>query len=234
LIILVNIALIEICSNNINSVRLISVFGIIISVIWMNIMWSSIAYGQNAFPEFPAVPSSNNTPATEVTTKPLTQPSSRTTETSSSSIKHGVRITSPVRDQQVPAGAILTISGISKDNGTSDCHVNVNVNHVRPYQNTSATGPGGPNDYSNWTFSLTPKYTVIKQGLNEITAKFFCNPDSDTASFYSMNVTGIPPAAGVQGSGVGGENKITLPTLTTNSSNTTATVTNQTRTMVNK
>jgi hypothetical protein len=135
----------------------------------MNIMWSSIAYGQNAFPEFPAVPSSNNTPATEVTTKPLTQPSSRTTETSSSSIKHGVRITSPVRDQQVPAGAILTISGISKDNATSDCHVNVNVNHVRPYQNTSATGPGGPNDYSNWTFPLTPKYTVIKQGLNEIT-----------------------------------------------------------------
>jgi hypothetical protein len=222
-------------SNNTNPVRLISVFGIIISVIWMNIMWSSIAYGQNAFPQFPAVPSSNNTPATEVTTKPLTQPSSRTTETSSSSIKHGVRITSPVRDQQVPAGAILTISGISKDNATSDCHVNVNVNHVRPYQNTSATGPGGPNDYSNWTFPLTPKYTVIKQGLNEITAKFFCNSNPTLASFYSVNVTGIAPAAGVQGSAIGGQSKITLPTSANNSSNTTKTnVTNQTGAIVNK
>ena len=139
-----------------------------------------------------------------------------------------MRITSPARDQKVPAGAILTISGVSKDNATSDCHVNVNVNHVRPYQNTSAAGPGGPNDYSNWTFSLTPKYTAIKQGLNEITAKFFCKPDSDRASFYSMNVTGIP-AAGVQ-SGGGEQSKITLPTSTANSSNATATVSNQTRT----
>jgi hypothetical protein len=241
-------------ATNTNPVRLIAIFGIVISLAWMNNVWINSAYGQNAFPQFPAVPSTNNTSGAEVTTKqPPPQPTqtpslaaapsssspaggaaSKLSSSSSSSIEHGVRIISPTRDQQVPAGAILTISGISKDNGTSDCHVNVNVNHVRPYQNTSATGPGGPNDYSNWTFSLTPKYTVIKQGLNEITAKFFCNPNSDTASFYSMNVTGIPPAAGVQGSGVGGENKITLPTLTTNSSNTTATVTNQTRTMVNK
>ncbi|MFL6400909.1 MAG: hypothetical protein ACJ72J_15195, partial [Nitrososphaeraceae archaeon] len=210
--------------------------------------WINSAYGQNAFPQFPAVPSSNNTSGSEVTTKqqpPPTQtpslaaapPSSLPAEgaasklsssSSSSSIEHGVRIISPTRNQQVPAGATLTISGISKDNATSDCYVNVNVNHVRPYQNTSATGPDGPNDYSNWTFSLTPKYTVIKQGLNEITAKFFCNPNSDRASFYSMNVTGMPTAA-VQ-SGGGGESKITLPASTTNSSNTTATVTNQTRT----
>jgi len=236
-----------------NPVRLIAVFGIVISLVWMNNVWINSAYGQNVFPQFPAMPSSNNTSGAEVTTKqqsPTTQtpslaapPSSSSTaggaasklsSSSSSSIEHGVRIISPTRNQQVPAGAILTISGISKDNATSDCNVNVNVNHVRPYQNTSATGPAVPNDYSNWTFSLTPKYTVIKQGLNEITAKFFCNPNSDRASFYSMNVTGIPPAAGVQGSGVGGENKITLPTSTTNSSNTTATVTNQTRTKVNK
>jgi hypothetical protein len=67
------------------------------------------------------------------------------------------------------------------------------------FQNTSANGPGGPNDYSNWTFSLTPKYTVIKQGVNEITAKFFCNSNPEIASFYSMNVTGVQPAATAQG-----------------------------------
>ena len=229
-----------------NPFILITVFGIIISLAWMNHVWINSAYGQNAFPQFPTVPSSNSSGA-EVTTKqsPTTQaPSLATTPSlsstaggsasklSSSSIEHGVRIISPTRNQQVPAGAILTISGVSKDNATSDCNVNVNVNHVRPYQNTSAAGPGGPNDYSNWTFSLTPKYTAIKQGLNEITAKFFCSPDSDRASFYSMNVTGIP-AAGIQ-SGGGGQSKVASVTATTNSSNTTATVTNQTGTTVNK
>ena len=208
-----------------------AVFGIIICVTWMNIMWSTSVYGQNAFPQFPTVPSSNTSGA-EVTTKqqpPPTKtpslaaaPSSSSTPgeeaasklSSSSSIKHGVRIISPTRNQEVPAGAILTMSGVSKDNATSDCHVNVNVNHVRPYQNTSANGPGGVNDYSNWTFSITPKYTVIKQGLNEITAKFFCNPNPDIASFYSMNVTGVPGAR-VEAGGV--QNKTASATAITNS-----------------
>jgi hypothetical protein len=209
-----------------------AVFGIIICVTWMNIMWSTSVYGQNAFPQFPTVPSSNTSGA-EVTTKqqpPPTKtpslaaaPSSSSTAgeeeaasklSSSSSIKHGVRIISPTRNQEVPAGAILTISGVSKDNATSDCHVNVNVNHVRPYQNTSASGPSGVNDYSNWTFSITPKYTVIKQGLNEITAKFFCNPNPDIASFYSMNVTGVPGAR-VEAGGV--QNKTASATAITNS-----------------
>jgi hypothetical protein len=148
------------------------VFGMILSISWVNIIWISSAYGQTAFPQFPMEPSTN-TSGTEVTTKLSAQPSSpSSSQLSSSSVEHGVRITSPTKDQQVPAG-ILTISGISKDNATSDCNVNVIVNHVRPYQNTSASGTGGANDYSNWTFSLTPKYTLIKQGENEITANFF-------------------------------------------------------------
>jgi len=205
-----------------------ALFGIIISIAWINSVYGQSA-SENAFPQFPTVPSSsNNTSTTKVKTNPSTQPQS-SSEGASSSIKHGVRITSPIRDQQVPAGAILTISGISKDNATSDCHVNVNVNHVRPYQNTSANGPGGPNDYSNWTFSLTPKYTVIKQGVNEITAKFYCNLNPDITSFYSMNVTGVQPA-GVQG----GQTKMASATSTTNSSITTANVTNQSRTIVSK
>ena len=205
-----------------------ALFGIIISIAWINSVYGQSA-SENAFPQFPTVPSSsNNTSTTKIKTNPSTQPQS-SSEGASSSIKHGVRITSPIRDQQVPAGAILTISGISKDNATSDCHVNVNVNHVRPYQNTSANGRGGPNDYSNWTFSLTPKYTVIKQGVNEITAKFYCNLNPDIASFYSMNVTGVQPA-GVQG----GQTKMASATSTTNSSITTANVTNQSRTIVSK
>jgi hypothetical protein len=231
-----------------NPVRLIIVFGIIISIAWMNnVVWINSVYGQsapeNAFPQFPTIPTSNNNNAFGGTTtakpSPTTQPrppqpppSSPTTgvsQSSSSPIEHGVRITSPSKGQQVPVG-VLTISGISKDNATSDCHVNVIVNHVRPYQNVSATGARGANDYSNWTFSLTPKYTVIKAGVNEITAKFFCNPNSDVASFYSMNVTGVQAAAGLQGGGGGGQTKMASAT----SSSTTATVTNQTRTIVSK
>jgi hypothetical protein len=212
-------------SINVNPARVITAFGIIVSIAWINTVYGQSA-SENAFPQFPTVPSSpNNTLGTEVPTKitPTQQPPSAGAPPSSP-IKHGVRITSPIRDQQVPAGAIITISGISKDNATSDCHVNVNVNHVRPYQNTSATGPGGTNDYSNWTFSLTPKYTVIKQGLNEITAKFFCVPNPNVASFYSMNVTGVSPS-GVQG----GQTKMpSAMQATSNSSNITAGFTNQT------
>jgi hypothetical protein len=190
-------------------ITLLIMFGMILSITWVNVIWISSAYGQTAFPQFPLVPSSNKS-GIEVTTKPpSTQPSS------SSSVEHGVRITSPTKDQQVPAG-ILVISGISKDNATSDCNVNVIVNHVRPYQNTSASGTGGANDYSNWTFSLTPKYTLIKQGENEITAKFFCNLNPDVASFYSANVTGVPRV------GVGPQGGTPSATAITNSSNTTA------------
>jgi hypothetical protein len=90
---------------------------------------------------------------------------------------------------------ILTISGTSRDNVTSDCHVDVIVNDVKLYQNASADDTGGANDdYSNWTFSLTPKYTTIKEGANKITAKFSCNSnDSVASSFYSVNVTGVLP-----------------------------------------
>ena len=141
-------------------------------------MSGSSIYGQNVFPQFPNMSGAEETtkqPPPTQTPSLATTPSSSSTargsasklSSSSSSIEHGVRIISPTRNQQVPVGTILTISRVSKDSATSDCHFNVNVNHVRPYQNTSATGLGEPNDYSNWTFSLTPKYTVIKQGLKK-------------------------------------------------------------------
>jgi hypothetical protein len=92
---------------------------------------------------------------------------------------------------------ILTISGTSRDNVTSDCHVNVIINDVKLYQNASAADTGGANDdYSNWTFSLAPKYTTIKEGANKITAKFSCNSNDGVASsFYSVNVTGVLPSS---------------------------------------
>ena len=59
-----------------------------------------------------------------------------------SPIAHSVKITAPVKDQQVPIGDLI-ISGTSKDNINSNCYVNVIVNDVKPYQNATAAGSGG-------------------------------------------------------------------------------------------
>jgi hypothetical protein len=81
--------------------------------------------------------------------------------------------------------------------------------------------------------------SLNQEPLNYILTAFYssniymnnCNPNPDIASFYSMNVTGVTPA-GVQGNG--GQNKTASAPSTTNSSNATANVTNQTRTIVSK
>jgi hypothetical protein len=185
-------------------ITLLTVLGLVLSIVWINSMCISKAYGQTTFSPSPNMPlsSSSNISGTKLTTKqqspsipPTTSSPSAAaslSSTSSSSISHGVRITSPTKGQHVPVGAVLAISGKSKDNATSDCRVNVIANGVKPYQNASATGHGGANDYSSWTFNLTPKYTTIKEGANnKIVAKFYCNPNPNLASFYSVNVTGV-------------------------------------------
>ncbi len=58
----------------------------------------------------------------------------------------GVKITSHSLWQKVPVGE-LTISGMSADNQTINCEVYVDVNDQKPFQNATATGPGGANDY---------------------------------------------------------------------------------------
>jgi hypothetical protein len=107
-----------------------------------------------------------------------------------------IRITSPSRGQQLPVGKELTVYGTSIDNATSnDCKVSVIVNKVRPYQPATATGTGGPNDYSKWNFVLTSKYTTIKPGQNRITAKYECGNNAALSSHSSVNVTGLQQVA---------------------------------------
>ncbi|HEU4448330.1 MAG TPA: hypothetical protein VFR94_26935 [Nitrososphaeraceae archaeon] len=118
----------------------------------------------------------------------------------------GVKISSPLSGQKVPVGA-LNISGTSTDNAAKDCSVFVDVNDIKPLQKTDAVGPGGQNDYSNWSFTYTENYHLITEGPNELTAKLACNdilkntngsssiPISNTSNgkskWYSINVTGI-------------------------------------------
>jgi hypothetical protein len=102
----------------------------------------------------------------------------------------GIKITSHVAGQQVPVGD-LTISGISTDNATTDCTVYADWNDQKPFQKTVATGLGGENDYSTWTFTYTQNYHLIANGTNNLTSKISClsNPTNVT-KWNSVNVIG--------------------------------------------
>jgi hypothetical protein len=103
----------------------------------------------------------------------------------------GVKIVSPATGQKVPVGQ-LVVSGTSTDNATTNCQVYVDVNDIKPMQNTTAAGVGGRNDYSNWTFTYTSKYYLISEGINELTAKLSCiNNPANITKYYSVNVTGV-------------------------------------------
>jgi hypothetical protein len=114
-----------------------------------------------------------------------------------------VHITSPPKEEAVPAGSPLEISGNSDDTAQTNCKVLVIIDDKQPYQETTPTGPGGLNDYSRWSFTISPQYAEIEEGLNKITAKATCDAlygpelkqDLLTKQFekhYSINVTGIP------------------------------------------
>ncbi|HEU4823557.1 MAG TPA: hypothetical protein VFS97_09060 [Nitrososphaeraceae archaeon] len=106
-----------------------------------------------------------------------------------------VKITSPEsNNQQIPIGELVVL-GTSSDNIDSDCTVYIDWNDLKPYQKVEATGAGGNEDYSNWTFTYTESYHLISQGTNELTSKITCysNPVNLT-KHYSINVTGIKPS----------------------------------------
>jgi hypothetical protein len=106
--------------------------------------------------------------------------------------QHGVRITSPTKGEQVPVGE-LKISGISTDDDSTDCQVSVNINDLKPLVNATATGPGGVNDYSNWTIAFDKDSPQkIKPGINDLSSKLSCVNPSNVTKFYSINVTGAP------------------------------------------
>jgi hypothetical protein len=104
---------------------------------------------------------------------------------------HGVKIVSPSRGQQISIYKNLTIIGTSVDNATSNCQVNIIVNGVKPYQQVQPAGLGGATDYSLWNYTLTPKYTTIKEGINQLKARFSCNDNPNLVSYYTANVTAI-------------------------------------------
>ena len=117
-----------------------------------------------------------------------------------------VKISSPSVGQEVPVGE-LNIRGTSTDNTTTDCKVYVDWNDQKPFQNATATGPGGENDYSNWTFTYTKDYHLITNGTNELTSKLICYDNfTDSTKWNSVNITGV----------VGAQNQTQQPLIVDN------------------
>jgi hypothetical protein len=104
-----------------------------------------------------------------------------------------VKITDPIKGQQIGIGKNLTLLGTSKYNATSNCQVFVIVDGMRPYQKTIPIGQAGADDYSKWRYALDPTYAgSVKEGINRITAKLLCNTNPTTLTkFYSINITGV-------------------------------------------
>ena len=145
------------------------------------------------------------------------QPDNTTAAANNNNI--GVKITSPAKGQQVPIG-ILKVEGTStagqdldKEHHTG-CKVSVILNDIKPYQPATATGSGGQNNYSKWSYMLTPNYATIEEGVNKITSKLSCDNDTIT-KWYSVNVTGI--AGGQEGQEEGQQLSNPLPLPTTSS-----------------
>lgn len=118
---------------------------------------------------------------------------SSNTNTTYTSQKIGVKITSPKANQTLPIGQ-LTIYGTSSDTPKTNCQVYVDWNNTKPMQNVTGVGPAGPNDYSNWTFTYAQNYHLIMEGTNDLTSKISCYGNSGisnvTTKYYSINVTG--------------------------------------------
>jgi hypothetical protein len=103
----------------------------------------------------------------------------------------GIKITSHEHGQEIPVGE-LTIYGTSTDNATSDCIVYADVNDIKPFQKAVATGPGGVNDYSNWTFTYNSSYQLITNGTNELTSKLSCvSSPTNLTKWNSVVIVGV-------------------------------------------
>lgn len=118
--------------------------------------------------------------------------SSNSTESAPASM--GIKILSPKNGKEIPDGN-LTIFGTSTDSEKSNCSVSVDLNNQKPFQKAKATGPYGENDYSSWTFTYSPSYHTIENGINDLTSKLECVENSKVITkWHSINVTGVTTA----------------------------------------
>jgi hypothetical protein len=102
-----------------------------------------------------------------------------------------IEITSHSSGQQVEVGP-LTISGTSSDTSATNCQVYADWNDIKPFGKAVASGPGGRDDYSKWTFTYGTGYHLIKNGTNNLTSKISCvDEPTNSTKWSSINLTGV-------------------------------------------
>ena len=102
-----------------------------------------------------------------------------------------IEITSHSNGQQVGVGH-LTIAGTSSDTPSTECEVYADWNDSVPFKKAIAAGPGGPDDYSKWTFSYDSGYSLIQNGTNNLTSKISCmDGPSNLTKWNSVNLIGV-------------------------------------------
>src|SRR5829696_7336973 len=79
-----------------------------------------------------------------------------------------VEITSPPDGQRIPSSQ-LTVRGIAEYSGLTDCVV-YTLHDGLSRQAASPNVPGGPGDYSVWTYT----FNSIHPGFNNLTAQLSC------------------------------------------------------------
>jgi hypothetical protein len=116
-----------------------------------------------------------------------TQPPITTAQPSLPPTTLEVKITTPTSNQQLflqnNNNRSQQLTGTSTDTVDTDCQVSVISNDIRPYQNTTATGPGGKNDYSTWSHSLVS--SPLKEGSNKVTARISCVDSNSTSTLFT-------------------------------------------------
>src|SRR2546428_4435310 len=111
-----------------------------------------------------------------------------------------IKITSPTNGQNISTGTNITISGIASGTNTSStstgnnnsgnrCYVSVIINNIKPYHNATASGPNGVDDYSKWYYTLSTKYSALKEGQNKVTGKLSCLLEGIVRLIQPMLVT---------------------------------------------
>lgn len=102
-----------------------------------------------------------------------------------------VKITSHESAERVDSGT-LEILGISSDNNSRDCIVQMDWNDEKPAWIVTPTGPGGESDFSTWSFTYDINTHEIEPGKNELTSKLTCINPGPLNKWYSVTVIGNP------------------------------------------
>jgi hypothetical protein len=181
------------------------------ATVFLSLLFISFAIFTVSYLGYPSNYSIENQAAAQLSNNGTQEPTNSSQQLATQELTKtmGVKIDYPIANQEVPVGK-LNISGSSTDTASDDCSVFVDVNDIKPFQNTTATGPGGQSDYSNWTFTYTEKYNLITEGKNELTAKLTCNGNdiinnngtsniaNEKSKWYSINITGMADQAPIE------------------------------------